>query len=217
MPPSQRRLDHGNRSADEMLRRLGRELRAARTLAGLSQRKLAHEARISPSQEARLERAEVPSASIRVFSVLFAILGLATRMGTFPEGSPARDAGHTRLIRRFVARLPASIRVRTEIVLRAEGDLRAWDAELHDGQRACTVEAETVIADVQALDRRIGLKMRDDHVAVVILLVADTVRNRAVIADAGPLLAARFPLSTRQVMAHLRAGRIPPRSGLVVL
>ena len=81
----------------------------------------------------------------------------------------------------------------------------------------CKLEAETVLADIQALDRRIGLKMEDDDVDRVILLVADTRRNRDVLRSQPSLLRSRFPLDSGLILAALRAGRLPERSGILVL
>lgn len=217
VPPSERRLARGNRAAADATHRLGADLRTARLTAGLSQRALADAARTSPTKVSRLERGVSPDASIRSFAILFAILGHTLVLRAYPDGSPLRDAAHVRLIRRFVALLATSIRFVAEVPLLRPGDFRAWDGELRAGGRACKVEAETVIADVQALERRIALKMADDGVSVVILLIADTRRNRAALRDAGELLEGRFPLGTQDVLAALRAGRIPTASGIVVL
>ena len=45
-------------------------------------------------------------------------------------------------------------------------------------------EAETVLDDVQALERRLALKVRDGGVDGVILVIADTARNRRALAAA---------------------------------
>jgi transcriptional regulator with XRE-family HTH domain len=217
MPPTDRPAARGRRVADEALQRLGRELRHARRGAGLSLEVLARAASISHSQVSRLELGQVRSASVRVYSVLFALLGHTLRFHAYPDGAPVRDAAHVRLIRRFVALLPPSGRLRTEVPLRRHGDLRAWDGELRFTDGRCKLEAETVLTDVQALDRRIGLKMADDDVDRVILLVAATKRNRAVLREARELLRPRFPLDTREVLRAIRAGRCPPDSGIVVL
>lgn len=74
-----------------------------------------------------------------------------------------------------------------------------------------------MLYDLQATERKFALKMADDQVDLVILLVADTPRNRRVLREFRELIAARFPLDTRAVMRQLRAGRIPERSGVVVL
>ena len=76
-------------------------------------------------------------------------------------------------------------------------------------QRPCST-------DLQATERKIALKMADDQVDVVILLVADTPRNRRVLREFRELIATRFPLDTRAIMRQLRAGRLPERSGVVV-
>jgi hypothetical protein len=165
----------------------------------------------------RLERGRVKNASVRVFALLFAILGQTLSMRPYPDGSPLRDEGHVRLLRRFLEDLPCSMRVRTEVPLGRDGDLRAWDAELCFDDGCCKLEAETLIADAQALERRIALKMADDDVDRVILLVADTRRNRDAIRASGELLRARFPLHAHQVRAAMAAGRCPPASGIVVL
>jgi transcriptional regulator with XRE-family HTH domain len=217
MPPTQRRLDRGHRSADEILQRLGAELRIARRVAGLSQRDLAPAARVSRSQVSRLERGAIRSASVRAYAVLFAMLGYSLSCKAYPDGTPLRDVGHLRLIKRCLAELHARVGYRSEVPTRIRGDLRSWDLELRVDDATCRVEAETVISDVQALDRKIGLKMADDGVDVVILLVADTARNRTALAEARELLAARFPLRTREVMASLRAGRVPHASGIAIL
>jgi hypothetical protein len=107
--------------------------------------------------------------------------------------------------------------MRTEVPLRAAGDLRAWDAELRIGDGSCKLEAETVLYVLQALDRRISRKMEDDRVDRVLLLVASTQRNRRVLREFHTLIADRYPLGTRAVLAALSGGHIPASSGVVVL
>ena len=131
--------------------------------------------------------------------------------------SPIRDAAQARLLKRLQAQLPAPAKLRTEVSLRLVGELRTWDRQIEAINGTCKLEAETVIHDPQATERRIALKMADDQVDVVILLVADTPRHRRAQREFRGLLAARFPLDTRAGMRQLRAGRIPDRSGIVVL
>ena len=55
------------------------------------------------------------------------------------------------------------------------GDLRAWDAVITLAGRRAGCEAETAgLTDIQALERRLALKLRDGDVDVLILVVADT-------------------------------------------
>ncbi len=130
---------------------------------------------------------------------------------------PLRDAAHARLLARLQAQLHSSLTMRTEVGLPIPGDRRAWDAELSNGVDSVKVEAETALHDLQATDRRIALKMADDDVERVIMLVAATRRNRRVLREFATLVAARYPLGTRAVLGELRAGRLPAQGGIVIL
>ena len=158
----------------------------------------------------------MPTVSVRTLAVLFAVLGMRLSMRAYPEGPPVRDVAHARLLARFTAELPPTVTLRTEVPLRLDRDLRAWDGEIETPQGTCKLEAETVLHDLQATERRIALKMADDHVERVILLVADTRRNRRVLGEFRELIRARFPLDTRAVLRSLRAGELPDRGGIVL-
>jgi hypothetical protein len=79
------------------------------------------------------------------------------------------------------------------------------------------VEAETRLRDVQALERRCALKARDGRVDRIVLLVADTAHNRALLDMHREDLRANFPLNGRQLLPSLRAGRAAEASGILVL
>ncbi len=150
-------------------------------------------------------------------ATLFAVLGHRLSVRPYPDGSPIRDAAHARLITRFRTQLPGVFEFRTEVPLRLGQDLRAWDGEFRLGDDSVKLEAETVLHDIQAMDRRIALKMADDRVERVILLVADTKRNRRVLKEFRELLRGRYPLDTRPVLRALREGHLPSDSGIVVI
>ena len=78
------------------------------------------------------------------------------------------------------------------------------------------MEAETVVTDTQALERKLALKVRDGEAASVLLVVADTRRNRRALASA-PAAFAGLPLRTGQVLRRLRDGDDPGAGGLVIL
>jgi len=217
MPSRYRRVDRGNQSADRMLRRLGEEVRIARMGAGLSLRELARLTSSSRSHLSRIERGEAPEISLRSLAVVFTVLGMQLSARPFPDGPPLRDVAHARLLSRFKARLHASIRMRTEVPLRGEHRRRAWDAELATTNETCKLEAETVLYDLQSLDRRIAHKMAEDHVERLVLLVADTRRNRRVLREFHQLVNERYPLATREILAHLGRGQLPTASGYVIL
>jgi hypothetical protein len=78
------------------------------------------------------------------------------------------------------------------------------------------VDAETRIRDVQALERRTALKRRDTGTDRVILLIADTRSNRAILASLrGSLIHDALPGTT--ILAALKSGRDPGGSGIVLL
>jgi transcriptional regulator with XRE-family HTH domain len=216
MATSERRNDRAERLADETLRSLGRELRHARLGAGLSQRAVAGAGGLSHSAICRIERGRVPNVPVRTLVVLATSLGLVILTRPFPEGDAIRDAGHARLLGRFRTRLHSTLRWRTEVPLPRPGDRRSWDAVTGADSWRAGVEAETVINDTQALERRLYLKRRDGDVDHLILLVADTPRNRRALA-AAPTAFSDLRLSSRQILNALAAGRDPGGSGIVIL
>jgi hypothetical protein len=153
---------------------------------------------------------------VALFARLFAVLGMRLSARPYPEGTGLRDEGSARLLARFQRDLPAVITLRTEVKVDRPGDLRAWDGELEAAHSSCKLEAEMALYDFQAQVRRIMAKMAGDAIEVVILLIADTHRNRRVLREFRELLRVSFPLDTRAVMARLRAGRLPERSGIVI-
>ena len=80
------------------------------------------------------------------------------RLRAYPAGDPIRDAGHTRLLDRLRRDLASGLQWRSEVPLPIEGDLRAWDAVIGGPGWRLMVEAETLIDDVQALERRLALE-----------------------------------------------------------
>ena len=204
MPVRERVRDHGGRRARWLATSIGIELRDARLAAGLSQRTVAHAAGLQQSRISRTERAAQPMSRLDELAQHCAVLGYQLSARPFPQGPPLRDAAHARLLARFQARLPNIIRLRTEVPLRGDREQRAWDGELAIGRETCKLEAETVLHDLQAVDRRIATKMADDHVVRIVLLVADTRRNRRVLREFRALLSERYPLTTeyyRQLIA----------------
>ena len=146
-----------------------------------------------------------------------AVVGLDVRLKAYPGGDAVRDVGQQRLLERLRRDIHPRLRWRTEVPLVTSGDLRAWDAVIGGRGWAVAVEAETVLIDLQALERRLELKRRDDagRIDHLVLLVADTRRNRATLASA-PAAFAALPARTRDVLGALRAGDRPPSDGIVI-
>jgi transcriptional regulator with XRE-family HTH domain len=223
MPSRERAVERSLRIARDDLARVSRELRGARSMAGLSLVDVGRAASLSPSQLSRIERGLAPSTPLGALTRIGAVVGLDLRLRAYPAGDPVRDLAQIRLIGRLRDRLPPNLGFRTEVPLPIVSDLRAWDGWIDGldgagpGEEGLPVEAETRIADVQAQTRRLTLKMRDGGVASVILVVAETRANRATIDGAGPVVAELFPISPRRALQALAAGRHPGGSALVFL
>jgi transcriptional regulator with XRE-family HTH domain len=205
-----RRMGRGER------RRAGDQLRIARAAAGLSQRKLGSMVGLSHSAIGRMERGVVERITVDRLALVAAVLGMDLRIGLFPTGTPVRDSAHLGLIGRLRERVPGTLRWRTEVPVPIPGDLRCADVVIDGELVDAMVEAETRLDDLQAMERRIYLKQRDLGIRRVILLIADTRHNRAVL-GAHPELLERFPLSTRACLLALREGRDPGGNAIVLL
>jgi hypothetical protein len=172
---------------------------------------------MSHGEVSRIERAEAPWLTVEALCRIAAVVGLDPSIRLYPAGPPLRDAGHRALLSRLHARLHSSLRWATEVPIRAHDDLRAWDAMIGGSGFQVAVEAETRLHDVQALERRIALKVRDGGVARVALVVGDTRLNRDVLSATGKLLAISFPVPGRALLDALSVGRDPGGSGIVCL
>lgn len=195
-----------------------REIREARIGAGLSQAVVGRAAGLSPAAYGRLERGEIARPPFEHVARAARVVGLAASLRLYPAGSPLRDAGQLRLERDVVAVLGVGLSFRSEVPLPIEGDLRAWDGAVAAQRSVAFVDCEVRLCDLQALVRRLETKLRDDpRSSVLLLAVRDSRHNRAVLAEHRELLRPLLPLDTPAILRSLRAGRLPPASGLLVL
>ena len=201
-------------AADDQAR-VRAEIERGRLAAGLSIADLGRAVGLSRSATSRALAGRRPM-SVEDFAVLGAAVGLDTRLRAYPAGDPIRDAASQRLLERLRVRLHPGLGWRTEVPLPIEGDFRAWDALITGRGWRCAVEAETVLDDLQALERRLALKRRDGGIDQVILLVSDTRRNRRALA-AAPAGFASAVLTPRAALAALGEGRDPGASALILL
>jgi hypothetical protein len=141
-------------------------------------------------------------------------------MKAYPAGDPIRDRAQLALLERFRKRLHPTLGWRTEVPLPLRQDLRAWDGVATGATPRpwrVRIEAETNVADGQALERRVSLKIRDDPDGFVILLVSDTASNRRALGVLRAGLRELLPLDARQILRALAEGREPPGNGIVIL
>jgi transcriptional regulator with XRE-family HTH domain len=200
-----------------MLSQLGDELRQARVAAGLSQAFVGQGAGCSHTQIGRLERGRAPNASIAGLGRAFSVVGLDLSIRAFPATQPLRDSAHLALLERFRRIVHPTLHLRTEVTLPDRGDRRAWDAVLYGAGEPIGIEAETRLRDAQALERSIQLKQRDAALGRVVLLLAATRWNRAVLRDGAGHLTAAFPLDSSSVLEAVAAAKDPGASGIVLL
>ena len=193
------------------------EIRRARVDRGLSQAEVGRAVGLSGPQVCRIERGLSSDVSIAVVCRLLAVVGLELSARAYPAGEPVRDQAHVALLARFRARLHRSLRWRAEVPLPVPGDLRAWDGLVNGASWRGGVEAETRPTDLQALQRRLALKMRDGGVDALILVLADTRHNRALLHAHGDELAQRFPVSGRRALELLAAGAHPGGNAVALL
>ena len=200
-------------------RRVRADIGLARRGAGLSLDAVGAACGISGSAAWRIERGITRTVDVRTLACLGAAVGLDVRLRAFPAGDPIRDAGQQRLLERVRLRCHPSVAWAREVALPIEDDRRAWDAVIQgDGWRV-GVEAETVLDDLQAVERRLSLKQRDGGMPHVILLVADSRRNRRALAAAPHAFpgVTRDSAGIRAVLRALGAGRDPGVGSILVL
>jgi transcriptional regulator with XRE-family HTH domain len=78
------------------LRRLGDEIRIARSTAGLSVRELARQSGFSRSYLSRIEQGQASGVSLRFLDVILTLLGMELSARPFPQGPPLRNAQRLR-------------------------------------------------------------------------------------------------------------------------
>jgi transcriptional regulator with XRE-family HTH domain len=223
MSTRERPADRGRRLARLDRQRVGSELRDARQRMGRSLDAVARSAAMSASQVGRIERGALPAVSVDQLARLGAAVGLDVRVRAYPGPDLVLDAGQLALLDRLRLRLHPDLTLRLEVPLPILGDQRAFDGTVGglrdgpDGVAVLPVECETRVVNEQDQVRRIMLKLRDSGFEHVLLVVADTRRNREAIRMAADLFRDAFPVSSRQALACLSRGRHPGGSAIVVL
>lgn len=217
MSTKERSGDRGQRRGDRLLDELLREIRDARIGRNLSQAAVGRAIGLSDSQVSLIERGGHRDVPFVLVSRLLAVVGLELSARAYPAGGGLRDAGQLALLDRLRTRVSGSLSWRSEVPIPIEGDLRAWDAALVGPRLTIGIDAETRVRDLQAVDRRVMLKLRDSGFDRAVLLVASTRSNRAALHQAGLSLQANYPIGTRAAVIALAAGQDPGGNCLIVL
>lgn len=211
-------VELGDEDARRVIADMATELRTTRVALGLGQPAVARAAGISSSQLSRLELGRLEDPSISSVARVGRALGMSLSMRLYSAGGAVRDVGQQRMIERFALLPAAPLRIAREVGLPIRGDLRAWDATVSDGKALAFVDAESRLGDMQALERRLQLKLRDDpRGTILVLVVARSRHNKEVLGHEREALRALLPLDGPAIARALRAGRLPAASGLIVL
>lgn len=217
MPAQERVSQRGRERASRLRVQIGAELRTARIGLDVPQALVAAVVGVSQSYYSRIERGAAHGVTLEHLSVAFQAVGHDLSVKAFPSGLPIRDKAQLELIGRLRTHVHAQATWKVEVPLRIPGDRRAWDVVIGIGRLRIGVEAETRIRDVQAVERRMALKKRDDGVDRVILLVRATRSNRAIVRALARELQSAFPLSSADALAALAEGRDPGGDAIILL
>lgn len=203
--------------ATSILRDIGRELRLARILAGMTQSRVGARIGRSASHVSRVERGRVPSVRLPTLVAHAAVVGLKPWVRLFPARARPMDAPQLAVLARLRTRISTEWGVELEVPVAIPGDLRAADVIL--SVPGCRILAEIItrLADFQAQVRAARLKHRDLHTDRLIMVVAATTTNRRVLREIGPAATVAFPLGTRTTLEALSAGRDPEGDAIVLL
>lgn len=219
MPTVERLLPRAERRAQRQLLEFGEEAREARQGAGLSQASVAAAVGMSRPRYTQVEAGRVPTLQMLEMHRLAAVLGLDLIVRTYPGPDGIRDAASQRRLDELAATAASPLSVGREVPLPARNgapEQRAWDIVLTgDGLRTCA-EIETRLRDIQATERRLALKRRDDPPDRFVLVVAGTGTNRRVLREHPGAFGDLPRISPGRVLEALKAGRHPP-SGLIFL
>ena len=217
MTTRERAVDRGRRRGRRLLEELIGDGRDARVAANLTQRQVGDAIDLSDSRISLLERGAYPNVPFAVVAEYLSVVGLELSARAFPVGGGVRDEAQLRLLDRFRELISKQFGWRTEVPMPMRQDLRAWDAGLVREGLRIGIDAETRLRDLQAVDRRVMLKLRDSGWERAILLVAGTRGNRAIVRAFEGTLRANFPVPQVDALGALGAGVDPGGNCLIVL
>src|SRR6266542_4445064 len=210
-------IDEAGRRARRQLDEVIRDLRDARLAAGLPQVAVARALRVTRQAVSLWESGEGARYMVQL-ARWGAAVGLDVSIRTFAGGSPLRDAGQLRVLRRARSAMGDRWVWRTEVpVSNDPHDRRAFDAVLSEGRFRIGLEVITRLTDAQAQTRAALLKQESAGLDLMVLVLAKTRRNRAALVSVAPTLLPSFPMTPRAVLAALRAGRRPAANGIVLV
>ena len=211
-------LAEAGRFAEQTRRELAEEFRRARMTAGMTLVDCAQPLGWSRQKASRIEAGRLDTTGLDEIIRYASVLGLRLRVRAYPIGAPLRDVGQLAVTRRLRERVGDAWRVTLEAPLGIAGDLRAFDLVLRRGATHVFVEVVTRLTDAQAQIRALRLKHRDAAGnGPLLVVVAESKRNREALRFVRQLLADDFPVPSRLVWEALEDGRDPGGNAIVVV
>ncbi len=200
-----------------LLHEIGRELRVARIVAGMTQGQVALNLGTSISHVSRVENGLLSAFGLAALTQHAAVVGLKPWIRLYPSVARPLDKAQLTVFERLRPRIGPAWKVTLEAPMPIPGDLRAADALLAAGGCRVMVEIITRLADFQAQLRTAHRKQRDLGADRLVFVIAATKTNRRALADAGAVVREGFPLSTKATLRALSAGVDPGADGLVLI
>jgi hypothetical protein len=192
------------------------EFHDARLGDAISQQQVARSIARSDAWVSWTESGRNDGLSVIDLSQMLACVGLDLSVRCYPAGGGLRDRAQLEIIRRFVSMVAPPWRWNAEVPIPLRGDLRAWDGVLR-GVCSIGVDVESRIRDLQTVDRRVMLKLRDSDVDRAIIVVPATRSNRTALRLIAPNVSDNYPVASSRAVAALRAGQDPGGNSIILL
>jgi transcriptional regulator with XRE-family HTH domain len=207
----------GVQRAVQQAAQVGAEVALGRSILAGSRRALARRAGVTAATVGRVERGD-PGVQLDTLIAVASAAGVDIVVRALPGRTTSlRDSGQLSLAQDLVGLAHASWRHRLEVPAGQYG--RSADLVFLGPEEILHVEIERLAVDFQAqyrsaVAKREVLVARHDRPVRLVLVFADTARNRAAVRPHLPLIAGELPAGTRAVLAALRTGRPLGTDGL---
>jgi transcriptional regulator with XRE-family HTH domain len=214
-----RSADLGRDRARYLATLFGRELRLARTTAGLSQAQVARRAGISQIQVSRAERGKT-DVSLDARCRLAAACGHELGWRLYPVATVRlRDSGQMALAQAITSAAHPTWRARLEVPV-AAGDARAADLVLTNEREILHIEIERALVDFQAQLRSAQLKRealaaREERPMRLVVAVPDSKTTKARLAPFAQLIAQIMPAGSREIWRSIRTAEPLNHDGIL--
>lgn len=203
----------------EIAEQFGREVRLARTAAGLTQGQLARRSATSQPMISRVESGT--PVNLRSMARVARGVGHQLSVRLYPvDGIRLRDSGQLGVAELIRAEAHHAWRVSLEVPVAPPPDRRAADMVLDSANATVHVEIERSLRDLQAQLRaaqlkRVALSERFGRQVRLILAVPDTAAARGAIAQHSAMIRSALPMTSRAAWAAIRSGTPLPGDALL--